>query len=99
MVQAPQRTIIRGPAFIRLLARLTEVDVTPSRQSLSDRLSQWLDWTHAIALSTALDGKPSVAGFDVPVTGSAEANECSRVRTSLADAITGDREWGTSRQR
>ena len=91
MVQAPQRTSFRGPTFIRLLARLTDVDVSPSRQSLSDRLGQWLDWTHAVALSTSLDGKPSAVGFDVPTFGSDEENECARVRASLASTIAGDR--------
>ena len=66
MVQAPQRTALSGPALIRLLARLTDVEFTESRQSLSDRLSQWLHWTDAIALSTALAGIP-VAG--IPVAG------------------------------
>lgn len=93
MVQAPQRATIRGPTFIRLLASLTDVDVPQAKQSLSDRLSQWLDWTHAIALSTALDGKPPATGNDVPAADSAEENECARVRGSLVHAITSDREW------
>jgi hypothetical protein len=99
MLQALQRTSVRGPTFVRLLARLTYVDVPPSRQSLSDRLGQWLDWTHALALSTSLDGKPSEVGSDLPTFGSAEENECSRVRTSLANVIAGDRAFATSRQR
>jgi hypothetical protein len=56
MLQGSQRTALSGPALIRLLARLAELDVPESRQSLSDRLSQWLGWTDAIALSTALSG-------------------------------------------
>ena len=91
MVQAPQRTSVRGPTFIRLLARVTDVDVPPSRQSLSDRLGQWLDWTHAVALSTSLDSKPSAVGSDVPTFGSAEENECARVHASLVSTIAGDR--------
>jgi hypothetical protein len=91
MVQAPQRTSVRGPTFIRLLARLTDVDVSPSRQSLSDRLGQWLDWTHAVALSTSLDGKPSAVAFGMPTFGSAEENECARVHASLVSTIAGDR--------
>ncbi|AIF48801.1 DUF3348 domain-containing protein [Dyella japonica] len=90
MVQVPQRTAVRGPTFIRLLARLTDVDVPASRQSLPDRLSQWLDWSHAIALSTALDGRPSGDGLDGPSFGSEEEEECARIRGSLAQAIAGD---------
>ncbi|SFS15179.1 Protein of unknown function [Dyella sp. OK004] len=96
MVQAPLRTTIRGPTFIRLLARLTDVDVPPSRQALSDRLSQWLDWTHAIALSTALDGRPAVPPPGVRTFGSAEEDECTRARASLANTIAGDRLFATA---
>lgn len=98
MLQATQRTSVRGPTFIRLLARLTDVDVPPSRQSLSDRLGQWLDWTHAVALSTALDGKPSEACSDVPTFGNVEENVCIRVRTALVNTIAGDPVFANSRQ-
>lgn len=47
-----------GPTLVRLLARLADADVPESRQSLSDRLSQWLGWTDAISLSSALSGGP-----------------------------------------
>ncbi|WP_114238236.1 DUF3348 domain-containing protein [Dyella sp. C9] len=90
MVQAPPRTTVHGPTFVRLLARLADVEVAPSRQTLSDRLSQWLDWTHAIALSTALDGRPASA--ETPAFGSAEEDECARVRAALAQSIVGPRD-------
>ncbi|WP_179481750.1 DUF3348 domain-containing protein [Rhodanobacter sp. K2T2] len=99
MPQATHRTSVRGPTFIRLLARLTDVDVRPSRQSLSDRLGQWLDWTHAVALSTTIDGKPSEVDVDAPTFGSAEEDECARVRRSLVSAIVGDGTFAISRQR
>jgi hypothetical protein len=99
MLQVPQRTNVHGPTFIRLLARLTNVELSPSRQSLSDRLGQWLDWTHAVALSTSLDGGPAAADSAVPPFGSTEESECARVRTSLAKAIAGDPAFATSSQR
>lgn len=92
MVQAQHRAAVRGSTFIRLLARLTDVDASPPRHSLPDQLGQWLDWNQAIALSTALDGKPADVAPDVPPFGSAEADECARVRAALADAVMGDRE-------
>jgi hypothetical protein len=98
-VQAPRRTTVRGPTFIRLLARLTDVDAPQSNASLPDQLSQWLDWKHALALSTALDGKPSAIAPGVPTVGSTEEDECARVRASLADAITGQRELTVSARR
>jgi hypothetical protein len=90
MVQAPKRATLSGPTLFRLLARLTDVDVFESRQLLSDRLSQWIHWTDAIALSTALNGNPTGVRSARRVLESAEAAECARVRTSLAKAIAGD---------
>lgn len=92
-MQLPRRTTIRGPTFIRLLAGLTDVEVHPPRPLLSDRLSEWLDLNHAIALSAALDGKPSATISEEPPPGTGEV-ECARVRTALADAIAGDRAFG-----
>jgi Protein of unknown function (DUF3348) len=89
MVQAPQRTAFSGPTLIRLLARLADVEVTESRQSLSDRLSQWLHWTDAIALSTALSGNVPAVPPGARAPGSAEETECARVRGTLVNAIAG----------
>lgn len=90
MVQVPLRTTAHGPTFIRLLARLTDVDVPASRHSLPDRLSQWLEWTHALALSTALDGRPGGDMSEGPSFGSEDEEECARLRASLAQAIATD---------
>jgi len=91
-VQALQRTPVRGPTFIRLLARLTAVEAGASGPSLPDRLSRWLEWTHAIALSTALDGRTPPAPEDVPAFDSREEAECARARATLVKAIEGARE-------
>jgi hypothetical protein len=92
MAKAPQRKPVPGPVFIRLLARLTDVDVPQSSQALSDRLSQWIDWTRAVALSKALDGNVSAAAADVPRFDSAVGDEYARVRASLVNTIAGDLE-------
>jgi hypothetical protein len=97
MVQAPQRTAFSGPTLIRLLARLADVEVTESRQSLSDRLSQWLHWTDAIALSTALSGNPPVVPSGA-ASGSSEENECARVRGALANDIVGGNSLASSKR-
>lgn len=91
---------VRGPTFIRLLARLANVDVTQSNPSLSERLSQWLAWNQAIALSTALDGKPSPVPDDAAATVGVATNDYVRVRSSLVKAIADDLEstGGTQRQ-
>ncbi|MFM0360058.1 DUF3348 domain-containing protein [Paraburkholderia sediminicola] len=97
MVQAPQRTAFSGPALIRILARLTDVDVPESSQSLSDRLSQWLGWTDAIALSSALSNNPPAVAAGARAFSDAEESECARVRASLADAIVGDSVFAVAR--
>jgi hypothetical protein len=90
MVKAVQRATVRGPMFIRQLARMTDVNVTPTQQSLAQRLSQWLDWTHSIALSTALDGKPAAGIGAASPSVHIEEEECALARAALAKAIRGD---------
>ncbi|WP_247311638.1 DUF3348 domain-containing protein [Ralstonia pseudosolanacearum] len=89
MAQAPRRTALSGPTLVRLLARLAQIDVPESGQSLSDRLSRWLGWTDAIALSTALSQSPPAIALDAPPAGPDAASLCARVRTALAQAIAG----------
>ncbi len=98
MVQAPKRATFSGPTLVRLLARLTDLDVPEARQSLSDRLSQWLHWTDAIALSTALSGNPPATPSGGRVFDSDEETECARVRASLAKAIVGDSGLASARR-
>lgn len=94
MLEAPQRAAIRGPTFIRLLARLTATDVPSPTQPLSDRLSHWIDWTHAVALSTALDSRPEsdplADPFAEPASAEAVEADCARVRAALTRAIHED---------
>ncbi|CAD6527876.1 hypothetical protein LMG28727_02328 [Paraburkholderia kirstenboschensis] len=99
MLQALQRTAPSGPALIRLLARFADSDVPEPRQSLSDRLSQWLGWTDAIALSSALTGAPPSVPVAPRAFGSAEEAECARVRASLVKTITGDSAFAVARRR
>lgn len=98
MVHPPQRTSQRtslrtslsGPALVRLLARLGETEVQASPQPLADRLSQWLGWTDAIALSTVLSAPaPAVAG-GAPANGDDEAQRCLSLRSTLSKAIALD---------
>ncbi|WP_028216578.1 DUF3348 domain-containing protein [Paraburkholderia oxyphila] len=92
MVHPPQRTSLSGPALVRLLARLGETEVQASPQPLADRLSQWLGWTDAIALSTVLAAPaptPATAG-GARANGDDEAQRCLSLRSTLSKAIALD---------
>jgi len=86
MAKLPKRTPVPGPAFIRLLARLAESNLASSGPALSDRLSEWVDWTRAVTLSKALDGRlpPAVDGPDFDAE---EDAECQRIRAALEASI------------
>ena len=86
MAQAVLRPPVRGPTFVRLLARLTEADVAPPGLSLPDRLGQWLDWKHALALAAALDARPAAAAVTTAAPDDLYA-EYARAREVLAAAI------------
>ncbi|QNH20093.1 hypothetical protein HEP73_00991 [Xanthomonas sp. GW] len=89
MAKALPRPPVPGPAFIRLLARLTDADIAPSSPALADRLGQWIDWTRAVAVSRALDGRPTAIDADAPFEG-VDEHECARVRSALEEAISSD---------
>jgi Protein of unknown function (DUF3348) len=99
MVHTPQRSAFSGPTLIRLLARLTDADLPESAQSLPDRLSQWLDWTDAIALSTALNGSPPAQAIGARENSLAKEADCARVRTALVDVIARDGAGAARRRR
>ncbi|WP_296655035.1 DUF3348 domain-containing protein [Paraburkholderia sp.] len=94
MVQAPRRPALSGPTLVRLLAQLADADFAEPPQSLSDRLSQWLVWTDAIALSTALSGQPPTVATGTAGAAGARAsgddeakNLCTSVRSALTKVI------------
>ena len=93
MVQEVSRRGVSGPTLIRLLARLTDADVSESRQPLSDRLSRWLGWTDAIALSTVLEGGPLAVTAGVKPLDSTEMREYERMRAALAYAIADEKAY------
>ena len=82
----PRRTPLSGSGLIRLLATLGNTDTPTPKDSFSDGLCRWFDWTDAISLSSALDG-PQAASADAPssrTAAMAAGRECRRVR----DAVT-----------
>ncbi|WP_346777942.1 DUF3348 domain-containing protein [Paraburkholderia sp. Ac-20340] len=73
-----------------MLARLGETDVQASQQPLADRLSQWLGWTDAIALSTVLSAPAPAVGRVTRSDGEDEAQRCLSLRSALSKAIVTD---------
>ncbi|KAF1045258.1 DUF3348 family protein [Xylophilus sp.] len=89
---------ITGSALVRLLAPLAGDDAGASRQSFTDRLSQWLGWTDAIALSGALDGSAPVAPPDAENDAAVLRADYAKVRATLAKTLDGnDRALGSGR--
>ena len=82
-MQGLKRTAFSGPALVRLLADFADIDVHEPAQSLSDRLSQWLGWTDAIALSTALATAPPAASRARAAANGVE-EDCARNRMRRA---------------
>lgn len=98
MVRGSPRTFFTGSALVRLLTQWTEAPAAASKQAVGERLSQWLGWTDAIALSAALSATPTVARSPRstaparsagPAKGGFEA-DVARVRTALTRSITDD---------
>ncbi|MGJ7484261.1 DUF3348 domain-containing protein [Variovorax sp. LT2P21] len=86
MVQVPRRTAFADSALVRLLARWNEAEVREPAASTAERLSQWLAWTDAIALSTVLNAPATRAKA---IAGPPD-DECARVRDGLARTIRDD---------
>lgn len=93
MVDTLQRAGSVGPALIRLLARLTDLDAVDAGVPPSQRLAGWLAWTDAISLARVLDGEiaPAAAAPDA-----AASQRCERVRASLVQAVASDDLLGES---
>ncbi|WP_141057997.1 DUF3348 domain-containing protein [Stenotrophomonas rhizophila] len=87
MAKTQHRPPLPGPAFIRLLAGLADGQATPTSPDLSDRLSQWVDWNRAVALSRALDGRVPPPPAEAVAFDAAEEVDCARVRSVLEAAI------------
>ncbi len=98
MAKTAQRTPVPGPAFIRLLARLAQSNLSSTGPALSDRLSEWVDWTRAVTLSKALDGRlpPAVEGPDFDTD---EDADCQRIRAALEATIVQEPDFSSAVRR
>lgn len=73
---------------------------SPSKQSFTERLGQWLDWTDAIALAAALNRETAARPLNDRSAAAAQtvADELVQVRNQLADAIMADGLFGSGQR-
>lgn len=71
MTELPRRTSFSGPTLVRLLSRMTQVEVAEPAQSPAARLDQWLGWTESILLSKVLSAPAPAVSAKLGVPGSA----------------------------
>ena len=94
MVQGLPRTSFNSSRLVRVLGDLAVTDVAGSKQSLADRLGQWLDVTDAITLFSALNGSAGSAAHApgrVPAKADGALHEeFARLRRALMDSIGTD---------
>lgn len=83
-------TSLNSARLVRVLANLAVAEVVESKQSLAERVGQWLDFTDAMALFSALNGAQTAQGKAPPVSDGRVQGDFARVRTALADSITMD---------
>ena len=89
MARESRRTPFTGSAFVRSLAALTDLPAPASKDAFAERLCRWFDWTHAIALSSTLNGPAAPAtGPGAPPSAHVDEREYHRVRATLVKAIT-----------
>jgi hypothetical protein len=88
---------VAGSELTRLLAHLADAPPAETHQVFAERLGQWLRWTDAISLSSALNaGAPEPAPGRGRSLGDAEA-DFQRVRAALEASIAaGPREPASS---
>ena len=96
MVQGSRRAGWPDSALIRLLARLTELDVREGPQPFAERLSDWLRWTDALPLYNALQDSPAptAPAAVAPDTAPRAADPAAhRVHAALVAALDEDLPW------
>lgn len=94
MAQALPRTRFNTSRLVRVLADLAVTDAPASKQPFAERLGQWLDFTDALALFSALnagtaDASELQSGATSPESAAAR-KAFADVRGTLVDSMTAD---------
>lgn len=85
MIASAQDRQILPAGLVRLLAGWADGDVPPSRQPLADRLGQWLTFTDALALFSALEADATASNTDAAPSPAVLRAAFDRLRHQLAD--------------
>ena len=92
MTRVPTRTHFFSSRLIRILSDLAILEAVEPSAGFSEKLSLWVDYSDAIALSIALNaGNPSPSGPRATahsVAGDAARGALARLRASLENSIT-----------
>lgn len=91
MAQGLPRTRFNTHRLVRVLAGLAVADVPAPRQPFAGRLGEWLDFTDALALFSALNAAPGGGPEVRPALsqeGAAAREAFARVRGALAASMT-----------
>ncbi|MGB9101939.1 MAG: DUF3348 family protein, partial [Stenotrophomonas indicatrix] len=83
--------VVDGPDFLRLLARLSDGAMPASSPALTDRLGQWVDWSRAVALAGALDGRLAEPAEAAEALDDLLA-DCAQAEASLLASLSEDAE-------
>jgi hypothetical protein len=93
MAQGLPRTRFNSSKLVGVLADLAVADVPESKQPFAERLGQWLSFTDALTLFSALNPGPAgaaeVRSGASSSEGAAARQALARVRGILVEAITG----------
>lgn len=87
MAKPSSRGPAPGPTIIRQLAQLAGSTLPASSPSVPERLSQWFDWSRAVALQGALDGQLPPPDIDAARFDANEEGDCARIRAEMGAVV------------
>lgn len=96
-MQPASSTTLSGPRLVRQLAGLAGTAADAPGQPMSQLLSHWLEWKHAVALARVLDAPAAGATADAPPAPVSDAAaELAATRTALAQSVARDRAFAAA---
>ena len=92
MTRSPTRTHFPSSRLIRILSDLALLDAAEPGAAFAEKLGLWVDYSDAIALSTALkpsaEGRAEARSGDASAAGAVVSDQLARLRTGFVESIT-----------